>query len=392
DPDDILTRTEEESATLTGFDITANIKVGNEAFVNIIVDPATGDNLRVSGNGDLRFNLYPNGRMALAGRYEINEGHYELSLYEIVSRRFELAKGGSVSWTGDPFDANLDVSAIYKIETSASALMASQTSGADTATKDSFRQVLPFLVYLNVDGELLKPEISFRLDLPEAEQGAIGGQVYGRIQQLNTQDQELNKQVFSLLVLNKFFPTSGADGSSGGTAAIARDNINQALSDQLNQYGGKLLGNTGIDLNFGLNSFTDYQGGVQERTQLDVSASKKLLDDRLIVSVGSEVDVQGSAANGEETPVIGNVSLEYLLSETGKWRLKGFRRNQFDNVIDGQLVVSGISIIFAREFNEFSNLFKKTVEEQAAKEERKQEKIKARKEEEERKEQESKRN
>ncbi|MDP5076759.1 MAG: translocation/assembly module TamB, partial [Nonlabens sp.] len=355
-------------------------------------DPATGDNLRVSGNGDLRFNLYPNGRMALAGRYEINEGHYELSLYEIVSRRFELAKGGSVSWTGDPFDANLDVSAIYRIETSASALMASQTSGADTATKDSFRQVLPFLVYLNVDGELLKPEISFRLDLPEAEQGAIGGQVYGRIQQLNTQDQELNKQVFSLLVLNKFFPTSGADGSSGGTAAIARDNINQALSDQLNQYGGKLLGNTGIDLNFGLNSFTDYQGGVQERTQLDVSASKKLLDDRLIVSVGSEVDVQGSAANGEETPVIGNVSLEYLLSETGKWRLKGFRRNQFDNVIDGQLVVSGISIIFAREFNEFSNLFKKTVEEQAAKEERKQEKIKARKEEEERKEQEDKKN
>lgn len=387
DPDDILTRTEEESATLTGFDITANIKVGNKAFVNIIVDPATGDNLRVAGNGDLRFNLYPNGRMALAGRYEINEGHYELSLYEIVSRRFELAKGGSISWTGDPYDANLDVSAIYKIDTSASALMASQTSGASPTTKEKFRQVLPFLVYLNVGGELLQPEISFRLDLPEEEQGAIGGQVYGRLQQLNTQDQELNKQVFSLLVLNKFFPISGADGSTGGTAAIARDNLNQALSDQLNQYGGKLLGNTGIDLNFGVNSFTDYQGAApQDRTQLDIAASKKLFNDRLIVSVGSEVDIQGSAPNGEETPVLGNVSLEYFLTETGKWRLKGFRRNQFDNVIDGQLVISGLSLIFSREFNEFSNLFKTTIEEQAAKEERQKEKLKARKEEELRKE------
>ncbi|BAO56641.1 translocation/assembly module TamB domain-containing protein [Nonlabens marinus] len=382
-PDDILTQTEEESATLTGYDITADLKISSGAKINVIVDPSTGDNLQVAGDGDLKFRMTPNGRMTLAGRYEISDGFYELSLYDIVSRRFELAKGGSVSWSGDPFDANLDVRAIYKVETSASALMASQTSGADVTTKNRFRQELPFLVYLNVDGELMQPVISFRLDMPEDEQGAIGGQVYGRVQQLNNQDQELNKQVFSLLVLNKFFPTSGADGSSGGTAAIARDNINQALSDQLNQFGGQLLGNTGVDLNFGLDSYTDYQGNSpQERTQLDVTASKKLLDDRLIVSVGSEVDLQGSASEEEgPTPVIGNVSIEYLLTESGQWRLKGFRRNQYDNVIDGQLIISGISLIFTKEFNEFKNLFAKTVKEEADKAKKEEEKN-ARKEEE----------
>ncbi|EAS18964.1 conserved hypothetical protein [Flavobacteria bacterium BBFL7] len=361
-PDAILTQTEEESATLTGFDITANLKVRDDAIVNIIIDPSTGDNLKVSGSGDLKYRMTPNGRMTLTGRYEIASGYYQLNLYEIVSRRFDLAKGGSVTWSGDPFDATLDVSAIYKVETSASALMASQTSGADLSTKNSFRQQLPFLVYLNVDGELMQPEISFKIDLPNDEQGAVGGQVYGRLQQLNTQDQELNKQVFSLLVLNRFFPTSGTDGSNGGTATIARDNLNQALSDQLNQYGGKLLGKTGIDFSFGVDSYTDYQGtSSQERTQLDVTASKKLLNDRLVVSVGSEVDIQGSAQEGEETPVIGNVSIEYLLSQTGQWRLKGFRRNQYDNVIDGQLIISGISLIFTKEFNEFKNLFAKTV-------------------------------
>ena len=211
--------------------------------------------------------------------------------------------------------------------------------------------------------------------MPEDERGAIGGQVYGRLQQLNNQDQELNKQVFSLLVLNKFFPTSGSDGSSGGVATIARDNLNQALSDQLNQFGGKLLGDSGVELNFGLDSYTDYQGNSpQERTQLDVTASKKLLDDRLIVSVGSEVDIQGSAAESEgETPVIGNVTLEYLLTQSGQWRLKGFRKNQFDNVIDGQLIVSGIGVIFSKEFNEFKNLFTKTVQEEAAEARRKEE-------------------
>ncbi len=377
DPDAILTKTEEESATLTGFDINMAIKINNGAKVNIIVDPATGDNLQVSGNGDLRFKMTPNGRMTLTGRYEINDGFYELSLYEIVTRRFELVKGGSVSWSGDPFDANLDVRALYRVETSASALMAAQTSGADVNTGNQFQNEFPFLVYLNVKGELMKPEISFKLDLPEDEQGAVGGQVYSRIQQLNNQDQELNKQVFSLLTLNRFFPTSGSDGSSGGAATIARDNLNQALSDQLNQFGGKLLGNSGVDLNFGLDSYTDYQGsGTQDRTQLDVTASKKLLDDRLIVSVGSEVDIQGSAAEGEETPIIGNVSLEYLLTSSGQWRLKGFRKNQFDNVIDGQLVVSGVALIFTKEFNKFKNLFRKTVREEEEKARREEEELK----------------
>ncbi len=373
-PDDILTQTEDESATVTGFDITADLRITNGAVVNVIVDPTTGDNLKVAGDGDLKFRLTPNGRMTLAGRYEIDNGHYELSLYNLVSRKFDLRNGSSVSWSGDPFDASLNVSAIYEIETSASGLMANSTSGANQSTQDTYRQELPFLVYLNVDGELMQPVISFRLDMPEDERGYASGSVYAQVQQLNNQDQELNKQVFSLLVLNKFFPTSGSDGSSGGTATIARDNLNQALSDQLNQFGGKLLGNSGVDLNFGLDSYTDYASGSgNDRTTLDVTASKKLLDDRLIVSVGSEVDIQGSAAESEgETPVIGNVSLEYLLNQSGQWRLRGFRKNQFDNIIDGQLVVSGISLIFTKEFNEFKNLFSKTVAEEASEAKRKE--------------------
>ena len=360
-PDAILTQTEEESVTLTGFDISANIKVKKDANITIIIDPATEDQLQIAGKGDLKYRMTPNGRMTLSGRYEVDNGFYQFNLYDIVSRKFELTKGSSVTWSGDPFAPILDVSALYKVETSASALMATQTSGADVDTKNQFNNELPFLVYLNIDGELMQPELDFNIELPEDEKGAVGGQVNGRLQQLNSQDQELNKQVFSLLVLNRFFPTSGADGSSGGTATIARDNLNQALSDQLNQYGGKLLGNSGIDLQFGLDSYTDYQGsGSQDRTQLDITASKKLLDDRLIVSVGSEVDIQGSAQDGEEAPAIGNVSLEYLLTETGQWRLKGFRRNQFDNVVDGQLIVSGLSIIFNKEFNEFRNLFNST--------------------------------
>lgn len=118
------------------------------------------------------------------------------------------------------------------------------------------------------------------------------------------------------------------------------------------------MGDTGIELNFGVDSFTDYQGEApQERTQLDITAQKRLMDDRLIVSVGSEVDVQGSNPTGETNPLIGNVSLEYLITENGRLRLKGFRRNEFENIIDGQIIVNGIALIFTREFNKFKELW-----------------------------------
>ncbi len=358
-PDAILTQTEEQSAIISGFDISSRLKVNREAIVTIIINEDTGDNFKVSGEGDFLFTMVPNGRISFTGAYQVASGHYELTLYNLVNRKFLLAPGGRVTWSGDPFDAKLDVSAIYKLETSASSLMAAQISNEDASVKNKYKQVLPFQVYLNIDGELLQPKISFDLSMPEEEQGAIGGQVYGRVQQIKQQEEELNKQVFSLLVLNRFYPDAGSDGSFGGFASIARNNLNDAVSEQLNTFSDKLLGKSGIELDFGLNSFTDYQGDAPtDRTQLDVAAQKQLFNERLTVRVGSEIDIQGSSTTGEQTPLIGNVSLEYKITEDGRYRLKGFRKSEFENVIDGQTIVSGIGLIFTQEFNEFQELWK----------------------------------
>ncbi|SDB65929.1 Family of unknown function [Flavobacteriaceae bacterium MAR_2010_188] len=357
-PDAILTRSEEQVGTIKGFDLSTYFTVEQGAAITIVLDKETGDNFKVEGEGEFNFNMFPNGTMTLAGTYNITGGHYEMHLYNLVNRTFELADGSKIRWSGDPFDADLDITAIYKIETSASGLMAAGTSSLAPENRNRFKQVLPFYVYLNVDGELTAPKISFALDMPEDEQGAIGGQVFGRVQEINSQEGELNRQVFSLLVLNKFYPESGSDGSRGGFASIARDNLNDALSDQLNVFSDKLLGESGIELDFNLDTFTDYQGeSPQERTQLDIAAQKKLFDDKVIVRVGSEVDVQGTSPTGESTPLIGNVSVEYILTNDGRYRVKGFRRNEFENVIDGQTIVSGIALIFTQEFNQFNELW-----------------------------------
>lgn len=360
-PDAILTRNERQSSNsvFAGMDISTTLEISNDAKFTVVLDEKTQDMLQASGEAALKLNIDPNSDIRLSGRLELNSGFYKTSLYNLVSREFQIKKGSNIVWGGDPYDAKLDVTAIYEIETSPSPLMSSISAGQDSNVSGSYQQAADFMVYLNVEGQLTEPELSFGLDMPENEQGNFGGAVYGRIQQLNEQESELNKQVFSLLALNRFYPTSGSDGSSGGAMSLARNNVNKVLSSELNAISDKLLGNSGFELGFDLDSFEDYETGTaQSRTQLNINASKKLFNDRLIVTAGSALDVEGSAATEDSaTPIIGNVTLEYLLSEEGTYRLKGFRKQEYQNIIDGQLIVTGIAFIFNREFNKFSQLF-----------------------------------
>lgn len=360
-PDAILARNtgETTNSIFEGMDISTTLQISDEAVFTIILDDRTGDMLQASGNATLNLNIDSNQSIRLSGRLDLNSGFYKTSLYNLVNREFTINDGSNVVWSGDPYNATLDVTATYEVETSAAPLMSSISYGQDTGISGQYQRPAKFLVYLMVDGEITAPEISFALDMPENVQGSYGGGVYGRIQQLNEQESELNKQVFSLLALNRFYPTSGSDGSNGGAVAIARDNVNKVLSSELNSISNKIMGNTGLELDFDLDSFQENQGdGYQNRTQLNINASKKLFDDRFIVTAGSAVDVEGKSSSSDTaTPVIGNVTLEYLLNEEGTYRLKGFRRQEYQNVIDGQLIVTGLAFIFNREFNKFSQLF-----------------------------------
>ncbi|WP_445159311.1 translocation/assembly module TamB domain-containing protein [Mesohalobacter salilacus] len=365
-PDDILTQKSDEDykAVITGVDFKSDISIQDKSKVKVIINKRTGDNASIQGGGDLKFGISPTGKMNLTGKYEVTDGSIELNLYNLAKRKFNIAAGSSITWQGNPYDADLDLRAIYNIETSVSSLMASQTAGENAVIQNRYKQQLPFFVYLDVDGDLLSPEISFKLDMPEDKKGAINGSVYGRISQLNQNEDQVNKQVFSLLVLNRFYPESGSDGSQGGAASMARENVNQVLSDQLNAFSDRLTGNTGISLNFDINSYTQYQGNTaQDRTDLDVTAQKELMDGRLVVEAGSQMNVQGEQRPGESQAAVGNVSVEYLLTEDGRWKLRAFRTSEYENIIDGQVVVSGIALIFAREFNKFKTLWNKAYRE-----------------------------
>ena len=132
----------------------------------------------------------------------------------------------------------------------------------------------------------------------------------------------------------------------------------------MNALSSKLFGDSGFQVGFDFDSYQDYQSGSgQNRTDLNINAQQSLFNDRLIVEVGSQVDLEGGSQQADQAnSILANISIEYMLTDDGRWRIRAFRKNQFESIIDGQLVVTGAGLIFNREFNEFKNLWKAPVQ------------------------------
>lgn len=351
---------------LSGIRIRSTLELTPKSELKLVLDERSGDHLLLSGKAALVYEQDPNGQTRLAGTYEISKGSYELSMYELARRKFELVPGGRVIWSGDPMKARLDLQALYRVKTGAADLMSTQLSVADEALRQRYRQELPFELYLNIGGELLKPSLSFRLDMPEQQRGALDGNVYGRIQQLNQDEAELNKQAFSLLVLNRFVPAGLSSNPQAGGAAtgLARSSASQLLSGQLNQLSAQYLRQ--VELNVNLDTYQEYQSGsLTDHTQLQVNLRKQLFDNRLVLELERQVDLQGSSSVGQD--LVGNVNVEYLLNPEGTLRLRGFRRQQPEGLVEGPLTITGMALVLNREFNGFDELVKRQKEREKAK-------------------------
>ena len=347
-------------APVKGMNLSATIAVDPNAELSVVVDPANGDALMVRGQATLTATMDPSGKMSLTGSYEVSDGSYSLSVGPLGKKEFKLVQGSKLVWTGEPTTANVDITALYEVNAAPIDLLANQLNTEDVGTRNTYKTKLPIQVYLSMDGELLKPIIKFRLDLPENERGALSGQVYTKLQQINTDEGELNKQVFSLLALNRFMsdnPFQSLAGG-GGVSTLARSSVSKLLTEQLNNLASNLI--QGVNLNFGVNSSEDYSSGqLEQKTDLEIGLSKKLLNDRLTVTVGSSFGLEGAEQKGKTSSnIAGNVNVEYLLSADGRYRLRAYRRNQNEGVIEGQIIETGIGFALVVDYNRFREVFR----------------------------------
>ena len=116
----------------------------------------------------------------------------------------------------------------------------------------------------------------------------------------------------------------------------------------------------GTELKFYVQYYDDYQTGKEKgRTQVEIGIKKQLFNERLSVQVGGNIDVEGEKVRqNSANNITSDLTVEYKLTEDGRYRLSAFRHNQYEGEIEGQLIESGAGIVYVRDFDKWNEFLK----------------------------------
>jgi hypothetical protein len=331
-----------------GLTLNFDLEVTSDADVHMYFDTRFGDVIRASGAGNLRMEVSPQGAFNIYGDYVIEDGEYIFSLQNIINKRFRIEQGSTVRWAGDLNDADVDLRAAYRLRTPLYDLLSGE--GVDNATSDIYRRRIPVETMLILEDKLFNPTISFEILVP-------GGDENTRelIERVITTEQEMNRQVFSLLVLNRFMPAT-TDQYNTALGYGVGSTSSELLSNQLSNW----LSQISTDFDIGVN----YRPGDELSSQeVELALSTQLFDDRVLIDgnfgyAGNETATGSSTQSASQ--IIGDVNIEVKITPEGKFRVKAFNRsNTFDIINTSSPYTQGIGLFYRKEFDDFSDLFRR---------------------------------
>jgi hypothetical protein len=345
-------KAKDNNVDLSGIRMNINFDITPDAYAEIIFDKRTGDIIRGNGYGNLKFNIDTRGDFSMFGNYTITKGWYNFTLLGLINKEFNILPNSKISWiSGDPYEGVLDMSAVYKENVSLKPLTADSTEQKKLTGK------YPVNVLLGLQGNLSNPQITLGIDILKypANASAIVTEFMSRIK---SNDQEMNKQVFSLLVLRKFSGENAFSGVSGGGGT---SNVSELLSNQLSNWLSQVDENLQIDID--LNSL--------DKTALNtfqLRLSYTMLDGRLRISrdQGGFQNYQSTNQASNITNIAGEWTIEYLLSQDGKFRLKLYNKNNTNpllaSVVNTNSTSAGFSILHTESFSSLKELIHKKKE------------------------------
>jgi len=302
---------------LGGLQMDFTIHVTSDATANLLFS-GKGEKLEGQGDGTIDFTMDNIGTINMQGKYTVSGGYYIFVLQNIINKKFILQPGGSISWNGDPYNADIDLTATYS--TSASLEPFFQNSLDATAYSKRF----PVNCDLDLSGKLTSPDIAFKIDLP-----TVDNQTRDVVDGYLSNADELTTQVFTLLIINSFMPPVGGGiaNTSGGQFGAATSA--EVLSNQFSNWFNSI--------NKNVNVAVDYQPGTQlNPTEVKLALSKEFLNGRVVVNtdVGSMSGIPTTAqSTSSNSNFVGEVNAEYKLSKNGKLRVKAFNKAN-DNITD----------------------------------------------------------
>lgn len=332
---------EKEESTSTTFPLRAEVvlTLSPDLVAGMIFDPAAGDYASVSGGGNIQL-IYDMEKddMSLHGDYTIEKGNAAFAFQNVLKKQFQLAKGGKVTFKGDPLDTKFNATAIYSLK-------------ADLATLDESFSSDPYLsstsvlvnCLINISGNADQMSITYNIQIPgvdESVQRKVEGLLYN-------EDLKI-KQIAYLLARGRFYPPEGVvGGGSGSTTWISF--LSSTLSSQLNSLLDNVLNENwtvGTELRTGEDGSTD-------NIEANVMVSANLFDNR--VTVTTNLGYKNTVAANDFT---GDFSVEYKVTKRGDWVLKAYNVTN-DQFYEQAPTTQGVGVVYKREAKTFKELFKR---------------------------------
>ncbi|MCX7636796.1 MAG: translocation/assembly module TamB [Cyclobacteriaceae bacterium] len=350
---------ESKKIALTGFNMEFNLEVTPDAYSEIIFDIKAGDIIRGRGNGKLKLQMNTDGEFTMFGPIEFTEGWYNFTLQNIINKEFQIKPGSRITWYGDPYQAVLNINASYNQLASLAPILTDPTLANSTALKRKY----PVEVLLKLEGPMMSPQYNFDIearDLPKSVpiEGrppvALDLEFYSFKNRMD--EQELKKQVFSLIVLRRFTPPESFSMSGSVT-----NSVSELLSNQLSYWMSQVDENLEIDVNLGAmdqQAFNTFQ----------LRLSYTLLNGRMRITGDGTFNNQNVPATGQGgqpgtfSSLAGDWTVEYLLTPDGKFKVKMYSRTNVNqntaSLTNQNTITTGVSLSYTQNFNVIKDLLR----------------------------------
>lgn len=335
--------TEGKEENSTNINLNFLIQATPDAQVRIITDPRAGDALTVFGEGPIRASYSNKGDFEMYGTYTLTRGNYNISLQDIIRKDLTLQPGSSLTFTGNPLEADLGLKAVYTVN---GVSLSDLNYGSNLSQKSVRVDCI-----LNIGGKAKNPQVDFDLDLHN-----ISEDEKQMVRQLISTEEDMNRQVIYLLGVGRFYTANAADGyaqadNSQQSSAAMRSFLSTTLTGQLNNAIASALGSQS-NWAFGTNVATGTMGW--DDMEVDGLVQGRLFNDRLLINGNFGYRDRPTYTSN----FVGDFDVRYLLTPRGNISLKAYSETNDRYFAKSALTTQGVGLTFQKDFNKIGEMFK----------------------------------
>lgn len=336
---------EEENDDDTQLDIYLNFLINTTpaAQVKVVTDARSGDAITVYGSGPIRATFHNKGNFRMYGTYTVERGTYKLSIQEIIRKDLSLRQGSTITFSGVPLQADLDLNAVYTIH---GVPLSDLNYGSELTQKSARVDCI-----LHIGGKAQAPQVDFDLDLHN-----ISDDEKQMLKQLIATEEDMNRQVIYLLGVGRFYTANSAAataqaGSQQQSTVAMQSFLSTTLTNQLNTAISSAMGNQS-KWSFGTNVMPGTLGW--NDVEVDGLLQGRLLNDRLLINGNFGYRDRPTYTSN----FVGDFDIRYLLTPRGSVSLRAYSETNDRYFTKSSLTTQGVGISLSRDFNSLRELFR----------------------------------